>query len=404
MAIRSGSGGLKYPLPIDPSAQQSIAAASAGGSAASSAYGANRSFAANKMRVQADLANSAADRSYRAMAQMEGQRFDAEQAYYDRENRKGAQLEAQRFDAERQDKLFGQQQTLQTQAQRFAADQDVLQQTAMSDRDLRRIQAEQVAGLPEIPENAQGQTRQHLQRLRGALQELVGQNWNPNDPATRDTFDQTMKDYQSITQSIPKPNPAEEFQRDTFEANGTRYQKNQSGQYVEVPNTAQAEAAKSQQQQQVAQQKQEAARQSELEKIAKEQESVTVGDTDRTLTPKEAMEAAKKLYAEREAAGYYGPVPGQQQPGGQPAPAPGQPEQPPPPAPGQVPLPSGHPNAQPASQAGQPSPGGTHHLLPKNAGAESFDQMPKPMSAADLAALPPGTTYMTPNGEVRKKK
>lgn len=101
MAIRSGTGGLKYPLPsmYQLGVQQSAAAASSGGSASSSAYGANRSFAANKMRVQADLANSAAERDFRARSQLEGQSFRAQQEFYDREHQKGAQLEGQRFRA-----------------------------------------------------------------------------------------------------------------------------------------------------------------------------------------------------------------------------------------------------------------------------------------------------------------
>jgi hypothetical protein len=101
MAIRSGTGGLKYPLPNQGqlSAQMSAAAASSGGSAAASTFGANRSFAANKMRVQADLANSAAERQFRAMSQMEEQGFRAQQQFYDREHFKGAQLQEQGFRA-----------------------------------------------------------------------------------------------------------------------------------------------------------------------------------------------------------------------------------------------------------------------------------------------------------------
>jgi hypothetical protein len=102
MAIRSGTGGLKYPLPsqYQIGAQMSAAAASSGGSAAASTFGANRSFAANKMRVQADLANSAAERQFRAMSQMEEQGFRAQQEFYDREHSKGSQLEAQGFRAQ----------------------------------------------------------------------------------------------------------------------------------------------------------------------------------------------------------------------------------------------------------------------------------------------------------------
>lgn len=103
MALRLGTGGLKYPIPVAPDAQQSIAAASAGGSAAASAYGANRSFAANKMRVQADLANSAAERDFRARSQMEEQGFRARENFYDREHQAGAQLQGQEFRANQEE-------------------------------------------------------------------------------------------------------------------------------------------------------------------------------------------------------------------------------------------------------------------------------------------------------------
>lgn len=91
MAIRSGSGALKYPLPANTDNQASIASASAGGSASSSAYGTNRRYAASKMQTQAQLANSAAERQFRAMSQLEGQNFQAQ-----------SQLEGQRFRASQQ--------------------------------------------------------------------------------------------------------------------------------------------------------------------------------------------------------------------------------------------------------------------------------------------------------------
>lgn len=306
MAIRSGSGGLKYPLP-NQQVQQAAASASAGGSASSAAYGANRRYAGQKMQIQASLANSAAERQFRAMSQLEGQQFQAQSQLAAQDFRAGeSQLDRDAY-AERQQAMFANQANLLQSGQRFTADQNVLQQTYQSDRDLRQIQSQQVAKLPDIPENARPQTKQHLQRLQTALQELVGQNWNPNDPATRDTFDQTYRDYQSIVQSIPKPDPTEKFQEETFVINGTRYQEGPNGQFVEVPNSAQANAAKSQQAVAAEQQKAEQKQRDEEDKLAKEYtqeinpETITKDDPiGKEYTPNQAMlKAIKELGNQR---------------------------------------------------------------------------------------------------------
>lgn len=86
MAIRAGSGGLKYRLPsqADNNARQSAASASAGGSASASAFGANRRYALGKRQLAHDTLQSGLDR-----------RFRAQQAYIDRENQMGSQLAAQ---------------------------------------------------------------------------------------------------------------------------------------------------------------------------------------------------------------------------------------------------------------------------------------------------------------------
>lgn len=161
MAIRSGTGGLKYPLPsqLQIGAQQSAAAASSGGSAAASAYGANRQFAANKMRVQADLANSAADRQFRAMSQMEEQGFRAQQQFYDREHDKGSQLEAQRFGAEQQDARFQQQRESQWQDQYFQAERDRQQQGFTTERDQANFERDQQAFEQQIDSGIEGDMR-----------------------------------------------------------------------------------------------------------------------------------------------------------------------------------------------------------------------------------------------------
>ncbi len=80
MAIRVGSGELKYPLPSQAQlgAQRSAAAASAGGSASASAYGANRAYAGLKKRLAQDSEQADLTRE-----------FQAEQNFYDREQRAG---------------------------------------------------------------------------------------------------------------------------------------------------------------------------------------------------------------------------------------------------------------------------------------------------------------------------
>ena len=93
MAIRAGSGGLKYRLPsqADNNARQSAASASAGGSASASAFGANRRYALGKRQLAHDTLQSGLDTLQSGL----DRRFRAQQAYIDRENQMGSQLAAQ---------------------------------------------------------------------------------------------------------------------------------------------------------------------------------------------------------------------------------------------------------------------------------------------------------------------
>lgn len=135
MAIGTGSGQLKYPLPILQTQQQANAAsASAGGSASASAYGANRSYAANKMRVMADLANSAMDRQQRAYEADMQRGFSAGQAYLDRQQQLDLQANQQQFAADQQGKVFQQQKDLQTSSQTFQGSQTEKQQAFQADQ------------------------------------------------------------------------------------------------------------------------------------------------------------------------------------------------------------------------------------------------------------------------------
>lgn len=172
MAIRSGSPGLKYPLPANTIAQQSAAAASAGGSASASAYGANRSYAANKMRVQADLANSAAERDFRARSQMEEQGFRARENFYDREHQAGAQIQGQEFRANQEEldrnfRAYQQQSGQNFQLNRDKAEMDFTRERdqAQFDRGKEGFEREVDAGIEadirtgklELPPEAQNE-------------------------------------------------------------------------------------------------------------------------------------------------------------------------------------------------------------------------------------------------------
>jgi hypothetical protein len=347
MAIRSGSGGLKYPLPNQAQlvAQQSAAAASAGGSAAASTFGANRAFAANKMRVQADLANSAADRQYRAMAQLEGQNFEAQQNYYDRENRKGSQLEAQRFDAERQDKLFQQQTEAQWQNRYFTAEENrkdrdftISRDKARADQEAEKI-AEQDAqieedinsGVLELSPAAQ----RRLQELEAADAEAVIDQ-TMSDEQYKEFQKQQQEQIRRIRRTAGKPKGPDATQRanqqqtffdpqtktfhpDPGEEGSGRVPGtvNQNGQFqptVEQPGTS----------------KQDAEVQRWVDEKAKSYLEEGDEDGNPLYTPDQAFAKARE-----DSVPYFRARNGQQQPGGQPAPAPGQAE-PPPPAPGQT--------------------------------------------------------------------
>lgn len=303
MAIRSGTGGLKYPLPVlaQIQAQQNAASASAGGSASASAYGTNRQFAANRMRIQADLANAAANRQFQGYQQAQDQNFRAQQAYIDRENQMGSQLSAQQAAYDRQQAHFQQQNALQQSGQQFAADQNILQQTAQSDRDLRLYNQQLVAGLTPVPEHAQEQTRRHLQKLASGLQEMTGQGYDPRDPSTAEQFNEAYQSYNSIVQSIPKPSQAERGQR------ATTFYNPQTGQFSDVmkegftpgvvnndnqfqPHVDQSVQLKEQQKQQQDQQKEQQRQLAENKKLARDLQATIDPDTGKPYTAERAAE------------------------------------------------------------------------------------------------------------------
>lgn len=208
MAIQGGAKELKYPLPnwAQLSAQQSAAAASSGGSAAASAFSTNRNFAANKMRVQAQLADSAADRQFRA-----------QENFQDRSFRAQSQLEGQRFDAERQQALFGQQQTLQTAGQEFSAGQSQLDrdfQTQQFEREIDAgIEQDIQRGRLELPPDAQAE----LDKLEAGRRDAPKIVDSPEQQAEFDRqYEARKREIMRTAKPPAGPSPTEEFNRNTI--------------------------------------------------------------------------------------------------------------------------------------------------------------------------------------------
>lgn len=363
MAIGTGSGRLKYPLPLLQTQQEANSvSASAGGSASASAYGANRSYAANKMRVMADLANSAMDRQQRAYEADMQRGYNAGQAYLDRQQQQTLQADQQKFAADQQAKLFGQQNTLAQQNQQFQKEQNwqdyylntetnrqktAQEQQVQTNKETRQFNQAQVAQLPQIPEYAPPETARKLQDLRSGLSQLTSNEWDHKDPYWKQAFGEGIDEYNNIVQSIPKPQPGERFDQKTYERNGTLYIDDpKTGLPVEVPNDAQKKAAVAQKEEQKASADKQAEDRKKREDRAGElmKNDPSMSEQDAIKRANEIQDAFDKAHQERTS----GQQP--QVPGAQPAPAPaGQPPvpNPPPDAAGQAP-------AQPA--AGQPLP------------------------------------------------
>lgn len=138
MAIRAGSGGLKYPIPNQAQIQasQNAAAASSGGSAAASVYGANRRYAGLKQQLRYDALQQGLNRGFRA-----------QQAFFQREHEKGAQLSAQEARAEIEAERRKNQRVLQRRQQRFQSGENQLgrdfdAQQSQLDRQFRSDEAQ----------------------------------------------------------------------------------------------------------------------------------------------------------------------------------------------------------------------------------------------------------------------
>lgn len=390
MALRAGGGGLKYPLPsqYQIGAQQSAAAASAGGSASSSAYGANRQFAANKMRVQADLANSAADRQFRAMSQMQGQQFEAQQNYYDREHRKGAQLEAQRFDAAQQDQRLQQQKEMQWEGHYLDAEQARQNRDFLTNRDQAGYEQDQASFERKVDADIQAQVRAgKLELTPGAQKELdqiaAGRvEAQKLDPIQRDEFEKqaAQRERELLrTAQAPKGPTA------TGRANlGITYYDPERKSFTDQPgpNGVAGTIGKDGQFQPIAaggDSKEQVKKNDALVKRARKMLDDSQEEGGTKLTLEGALEAAQKEQMQVDT--FFAPK-SQQQGQSQQRPAMGM-------------------GDSLAARSGDDIP---PPITDVKAAKSDLGQLPTPMSAAERNAIPAGALYLTPNGEMRRKK
>ena len=405
MAIQGGAKELKYPLPnmAQINAQQSAASASSGGSASSSAYSTNRNFAANKMRVQADLANSAAERDFRARSQMEGQAFRAQQEFYDRENQKGSQLEAQRFRAEE----AGLDREFTTQRDKVLFEQD---QVAFERKRDAEIEMNIQSGNLELPPDAQAEMdkleagrrdapkivdspeqqaefdRQYEARKRQILRSARP----PAGPSADERARQNQAFYNPETGAY-SPTMQPGFRPGTVDENGVFQETvSETDQRQREAEQKQAEAdLKAEQQRREMEQKQK-------EDIYKDAKDILgegrVGETFES--------AYEKALQRRRAAGIPTPEQAPAAPPGEGlAPPQGMGE-----STGQVPLPPGHPNAAPP--AGQPNavaPQGPP-AIQKPDGTYGAATIAPDVFKKQWSTLKPGESMAGPDGKTYIKK
>lgn len=434
MAIRSGTGGLKYPLPNNQQ-QAAIAAASAGGSASASAYGANRQYAGTKMRVQADILNSERDRQFRAQSQLQEQGFRAEQAYFDREHQKGAQLEGQAFrsgesqldrqlSTQQHDARLQQQREMQWQDQYFREEQNRLDRDFTTERDKARFQQDQAAFEGKVDAGIEEDIRAGKLELtpeqQAELQKLEEGKAKAKDldPAQQAEF---QSQYEAKRRQILRSaRPAAGPSATAVATKRTTYYDPQTGTFADqmgpgrVPGTVNEKGAFEPIAAGPDTSKQDAERQRWVDKKA--DALLKHGDeTGKPLTPDQAFAKARQ-----ESEAYF------RARNPQPQPVPGQPQSP---APGQPPAQTAQPGAappvlqpnsywmngqgggtagaapQPAAVPGNALPTSMHSITP-GAGAPSgpldMNSVAKPKTAEEYAALKPGEMYLK-NGELKRK-
>jgi hypothetical protein len=299
MAIRSGTGGLKYPLvnQAELVAQQSAASASAGGSASASAYSANRQYAGTRFRAIADLQNSAAERQFRG-----------EQAYYDRENQMGSQLSAQQAMAERQAAAQATDLQLQQNQQQFQTGLAQQQREAVQsqnqgnfDQQTAATEAQIQAGRLQLPPAAQAELDK-LEESRLRAQEL--------DNGQLAEFEQQYRTKKAGILSLATPTQSrqEAFDQSIVTHNGQQGQLDAHGQFHAIENPQQEAQQKQAEAQAEAQRK--AAEQATAEQ-QKNQDRVHAllgkinPKTEKNYTPEEAqavVDSISKAYAPPQAA------------------------------------------------------------------------------------------------------
>ena len=118
MGISAGSGGLKYALPNRNASQstQNAAAASAGGSASASAYGANRRYAGLKKQLQFQAVDSERDRQFKGSEAERDRRFKYASARQEQGHQSSLQANQQKATAGLQTSAQGHATTMQTAA------------------------------------------------------------------------------------------------------------------------------------------------------------------------------------------------------------------------------------------------------------------------------------------------
>lgn len=251
MAIKSGSPGLKYPITnyAQIAAQQSDAAAAAGGSASASAYGANRSFAANKMRVAADLYNSQQDRLAQAYQADQQRGFSAYQADQDRGFRAQSQLEAQGFQAgqnalQRQQAIDLQKnyQTFQQQQAQQGLENQQGQNQGNFDLQTAATEANIKAGRLQLPAAAQAE----LDKLEASRVEA-----DQLDNKQLAEFEQQYRAKKAglLALATPTQTNQERFDQSIVTRNGQEGQLDQNGRFIPIPPNPQQDAQQKAQQQ-----------------------------------------------------------------------------------------------------------------------------------------------------------
>lgn len=188
MAIRAGSGGLRFPLPnqSEIQARQNAAAASAGGSAAASTYSANRQFAGQQRALRYTAVNNELNRQFQGFQAEQDRGLKYQLAQQQFANQQSLQESAQKFSAKQAKKNFAGNLQLQQQQQAFQAEQNLLkgideanaqqqQQQFLADQAEAKAKAERFQQHDQNTFNAQQAELDRKSRLDQMQQQQSGQ-------------------------------------------------------------------------------------------------------------------------------------------------------------------------------------------------------------------------------------